>query len=112
MELRRGENSKCFTGRVWITDEQWTFQEEGTGIHLAVEVNQDLTLHQKYQQCEDMLSKTIKAEHVKRKQAAATATKKEATKADVPRTPSDMTVKGKTGEGKLIYTLRTRPRPC
>ena len=101
--LRRGDQGQCFTGRVWRFDEEWSFQEENTGIQVTVEVNQDLGIVRRHQQCEERLYRAMKAEHVKRKQAAAKATRKEATKADVPRTTSDMIVKGKTSEGKLLY---------
>ena len=100
--LRRSEQGQCFTGRVWRSDEEWSFQEENTGIQVTVEVNQDLAILRRHQQCEERLYRAVKAEHVKRKHAAAKARRKEATMADVPRTTSDMIVKGKTSEGKLL----------
>ena len=101
--LQQDDKGKCYTGRVWRDLEQWSFQEEGTGIQVVVAVDSMLSIRQNYQQCEGKLFRAMRAEHVKRKQAAAKARRKDATKADGPKTTADMTVKGKSPEGKLLY---------
>ena len=101
--LQQDGHKESYSGRVWRSEEQWSFQEEGTGIEVTAAVNPDHSIRQRYQQCEAKLFKAMRGEHVKRKQARSKAAKLEAGKADTPKTTSDMTVKGKTPQGKLVY---------
>ena len=105
MVLRKDEKSKCYSGRVWRSEEQWMFQEEGTGIEVTVAAKPDtgISVRRRCPQCEARLFKAMQTEYVKRKQANAKAARREASKADAPKTISDMAVKGKTPEGKLVY---------
>ncbi len=102
--LRQGEQAKCYIGRVWRSSESWQFQEDGTGIRVSAELNPNASLRQSYPQCEAKLYRAMRAEHVKQKQAIAKAAKKKASQGDVPQAASDMAVKGKSPEGKLVYT--------
>jgi hypothetical protein len=101
--LRQGEQAKCYTGRVWRSNESWSFQEDGTGISVSAELDPFVSLRQSYPQCQAKLYRAMRAEHVKQKQAIAKAAKNSAARADVPKTTSDMVVKGKSTEGKLVY---------
>ena len=101
--LQEGEKGKCYTGRVWRGDDQWSFQEEGMGIAVTVAADPDLSARQTYQQRDAKLYRAMRAEYVKLKKAAARAAARDAAKADVPKTASDMAVKCKSPEGKLLY---------
>ena len=103
LTLRQGEQTKCYTGRVWRSSESWLFQEDGTGISVSAKLNPDVSVRQSYPQCEAKLYRAMRAEHVKQKRAIAKAAKNNAARADVPKTTSDMMVKGKSPEGKLVY---------
>ena len=104
LELRQNNKAKVFVGRVWRSEDQWSFQEEGTGIKVTVDVNPLHSLKQRYEHCEEKLYKSLKAEHEKSRKAAAKADKKARQRADVPKTTADMSVKGKSSNGKLLYT--------
>ena len=80
--LRQGEQGNCFTACSWRGDEQWTFQEDDTGIMVTVMYNYDPSTRQNYYLCEAKLYRAMKGEHVTRKMATV--------KADVPKTTSDM----------------------
>ena len=70
------------------------------------------SIRQQHQQGELQLYKAVRAEHVKRKQARVKAERREASKADVPKTTADMAVKGKTPDGKLVYAWGDSDRGC
>ena len=101
--LQQEGGKELYSGLVWRSDEQWSFQEDHTGIEVTVAVNPEHSIRQCYQQCEARLYRAMRAEYVKRKQARSKADRLEAGRADVPKTTADMTVKCKTPQGKLIY---------
>ena len=101
--LEYGAQGKSYIGRVWRSGGQWTFQEDDTGIKVTAEVDPDHSLRQADQQGRARLGRAMRAEYVKQKQAAAKTARKKAGEADGPKTTSDMSVKGRTPSGKLLY---------
>ena len=110
--LRQDKHKDCYVGRVWRSEKQWSFQQEETGIKVTISVNPDHSIRQQYQQGEAQLYRAMRAEHLKRKQARVKADRREAGKAEVPKTTADMAVKGKTPEGKLVYAWGNSDKGC
>ena len=106
LELRLKNRKPVFHGRVWRSKDllEWSFEEENTGFKATVHADATLGIRQLFDHCEQKLYKAIAAEHVKGKKANAKARKKAQQRAHVPKSAGDLTVKGTTGDGKLLYT--------
>ena len=74
----------------------------GHGL-VTVVANPNLRVRQTYQQRDTKLYRAMRAVYAKIKRVAARAVARDAAKADVPKTASDMAVKCKSPEGKLLY---------
>ena len=104
LTLSRGEGDSTYTGRVWRSDEQWTFQEDGTGIRVSVRPNHDVNNRQRRQLCEAKLWKAVRTEITKRKHVAKEAAKRRSTREEYPKKASELLHKGTNAEGKQLYT--------
>ena len=111
VRLRQDGQAKVYEGRLWpIEENQWQFEEDGTGLRVVVEMPAAAMTRQYFLRREAKLYRAMRAEHVKGKLEANKKARKEATQADIPKGVGDMAVKGRTKEGELIYTWGTEDR--
>ena len=92
---------KTFHGRLWCTNDQWHFQEAGTGIHVFVPTEKDSL------QIKDYFARLLtamNAEYTRRRQSDRAKHRAQLRQGDRPQTPGDMSVKGTSRNGKKIYS--------
>ena len=66
LTLRQGSSKEDYVGRVWRSEEHWSFQEEATGIEVRVSVNPVHSARQRQQDTEVRLYRAVRAERVRR----------------------------------------------
>ena len=101
-ELRHQHYSVMFKGALFHEDGESRFEEEHTGIVVALPpVDSRRRDALKEEHCKLYLA--VRAEHAKRQRKAKHAEKEAALASQVPTRPGDMAIKGKTPKGQLIY---------
>ena len=104
--LTHPSHEEKFRGRLYEEEGGGaTFVEELTWIRVSVKVPaSDKATRGTTNKREVMLYNEMRAAHAKAKDKASLAARQEAMKAQLPKAPGEMTVKGKTNDGKLTCT--------
>ena len=96
---------KTYQGRIWEAGAEWRFEEEGTGIAVAVAMADSKPTTREYFARRDLLLlRSMNAEYAKARAKARKLTRAAASKTDVPKVVGDMAIRGTSKEGKLIYS--------
>ena len=101
---------RAFHGQLWSEGDNWCFQESGTGFSVTAPREPMSSAGADFHRRDRQLVAAMNAEYERRRQQARRRMRVEASKADQPKTPGDMGIKGVSRDGKKIYTWGDRER--
>ena len=104
-ELRHPQYSVVFKGTFFHQDGESRFEEEHTGVVFRSPPVDD-RWRDVLKEVNNRLYMGLRGEHAKRQRAAKRAVKEARLSQQVPLEPGEMTVKGKSPTGQLIYTWK------
>ena len=106
-ELRSAACKDVYSGRLREDGGKYSFQEDSTGFLAAVELPAEIGVREAKDWRDKQLYKALRARHARARGDATRAARREASTRDMPQTCGDMSVKGKTAEGKLVYSWQS-----
>ena len=102
--LMHKTSKKEYQGRLWYQGDAWLFKEDVTGFSATVRMSGEGLSSRQCETRDKKLLLAMNAEHERAKSKAKKQAKAEASKADVPKTAGDMSIRGTSKDGKLIYS--------